>query len=34
MPILESITQTVGRTPLVKLSRISQGLPATIALKC
>jgi cysteine synthase A len=33
MPILESITQTVGRTPLVKLSRISRRLPATIALK-
>lgn len=33
MPILESITQTVGRTPLIKLSRISRGLPATIALK-
>ena len=33
MPIFQNITQTVGRTPLIKLSRISAGLPATIALK-
>jgi cysteine synthase A len=33
MPLFDSITQTVGRTPLIKLSRISRGLPATIALK-
>jgi cysteine synthase A len=33
MPIFDSITQTVGRTPLIKLSRIGAGLPATIALK-
>ena len=30
----ESILGTVGRTPLVKLQRISAGLPATIAVKC
>lgn len=33
MPIFESITQTVGRTPLIKLARIGRGLPANIALK-
>jgi len=32
MPSFESITQTVGRTPLIKLAHISRGLPATIAL--
>lgn len=26
MPIFENITQTVGRTPLLKLSRIGAGL--------
>ena len=30
----ENILGTVGRTPLVKLQRISAGLPATIAVKC
>ena len=34
MPIHDSILSTVGKTPLVKLQRISQGLPATIAVKC
>lgn len=34
MPIQKDILETVGRTPLVKLNRISAGLPATIALKC
>ena len=33
MPIFDSITQTVGRTPLIKLSRIGAGLPTRIALK-
>lgn len=33
MPIYEDITKTVGRTPLVKLNRISEGLPATVAVK-
>jgi cysteine synthase A len=33
MPIYEDITKTVGRTPLVKLNRISAGLPATVAVK-
>jgi cysteine synthase A len=33
MPIYEDITKTVGNTPLVKLNRISAGLPATIAVK-
>ena len=34
MPIHENILGTIGRTPLVKLQRISAGLPATIAVKC
>jgi len=29
-----NIVETVGRTPLVKLNRVSAGLDATIALKC
>ncbi len=32
--IFSNIVETVGRTPLVKLNRISAGLPATIAVKC
>lgn len=34
MPIHDSILGTVGKTPLVKLQKVSAGLPATIALKC
>jgi len=34
MPIYSDVVATVGRTPLVKLNRIAQGLPATVALKC
>ena len=30
----ENVLGTVGRTPLVKLQRISAGIPATIAVKC
>jgi len=30
----DSILGTIGKTPLVKLQRVSAGLPATIALKC
>jgi cysteine synthase len=33
MPIHQDIISTVGRTPLIKLNRITQGAPATIALK-
>lgn len=33
MPIYEDITKTVGHTPLVKLNRISKGLPGTVAVK-
>lgn len=33
MPIHSNILGTVGRTPLVKLNRITAGAPATIALK-
>jgi len=34
MPIYENIVATIGRTPLVKLNRVSAGLPATVAIKC
>jgi len=33
MPIYEDITKTVGNTPLVKLNRITKGLPGTVAVK-
>src|SRR5512141_191887 len=32
--IYDNIIETVGRTPLVRLNRITAGLPATILLKC
>lgn len=32
--IYDNIVETVGRTPLVKLNRVTEGVPATIALKC
>lgn len=32
--IYNNIVETVGRTPLVKLNRVTEGLDATIALKC
>src|SRR5256885_946538 len=32
--IYNDIVETVGRTPLVKLSKVTAGLPATILLKC
>ena len=34
MPIHDSILGTVGKTPLVRLQRVTAGLPATVALKC
>lgn len=34
MSIQSSILDTVGKTPLVRLNRLSADLPATIALKC
>ncbi len=33
MPIHQDIISTVGRTPLIKLNRITRGAPAAIALK-
>ncbi|QBG46564.1 cysteine synthase A [Verrucomicrobia bacterium S94] len=33
MPIYEDITKTVGRTPLVMLNRITEGLPGKVAVK-
>ena len=33
MPISQDITNTIGRTPLIKLHRVTAGFPATIALK-
>ncbi len=32
--IYNDIVETVGRTPLVKLNKVTEGLNATIALKC
>jgi cysteine synthase len=32
--IFDNIIQTIGHTPLVRLNRVTQGLEATIALKC
>lgn len=32
--IYNNIVETVGRTPLVKLNRVTAGLPATVAVKC
>ena len=32
--IYNNIVETVGRTPLVRLNRVTAGLPATIAVKC
>jgi cysteine synthase A len=32
--IYNNIVETVGRTPLVKLNKVTVGLPATILLKC
>src|SRR5216110_3538409 len=32
--IYNTIVETVGRTPLVKLSKVTAGVPATILLKC
>ncbi|PAW78370.1 MAG: cysteine synthase A [Verrucomicrobia bacterium Tous-C9LFEB] len=33
MPIYNNIIETIGRTPLIKLNRLSAGLEATIAVK-
>ena len=33
MPVYRNVTDTVGRTPLIKLARIAAGVDATIALK-
>src|ERR1700741_1751869 len=32
--LYKNIVETVGRTPLVKLNRITAGLEATVAVKC
>ncbi len=32
--IYNSIVETVGRTPLVRLNKVTAGLPATVLLKC
>src|SRR3954463_459188 len=32
--IFNNIVETVGRTPLVRLNRVTAGIPATILLKC
>ena len=33
MPIYNSVLETIGRTPLIKLNRVTEGAPATILLK-
>jgi len=33
MPIYNSVLDTIGRTPLIKLNRVAEGLDATIAVK-
>jgi cysteine synthase A len=33
MPIYNSVLETIGRTPLIKLNRVTEGLEATIAVK-
>src|ERR1700678_3802248 len=33
MPIYNSVLDTIGRTPLIKLNRVTEGLEATILLK-
>jgi len=32
--VYNNIVETVGRTPLVRLNKVTEGLPATILLKC
>ncbi|MDZ4789044.1 MAG: cysteine synthase A [Blastochloris sp.] len=34
MPIHNSVLDTIGKTPLIKLNRVTDGAEATIALKC
>ena len=34
MPLYSNILEVIGRTPLVRLNRVTQGVPVTIALKC
>ncbi len=33
MPVHKDILSTIGRTPLIKLNRLAQGLDAVIAVK-
>ncbi len=32
--LYNNIVETIGRTPLVKLNKVTKGIDATIALKC
>jgi cysteine synthase A len=34
MPIYNNVIETIGRTPLVRLNKVTEGLEAVIALKC
>ncbi|MCS6900623.1 MAG: cysteine synthase A [Myxococcales bacterium] len=34
MPIYESVIETIGRTPLVRLNRVTEGVGAKVVLKC
>ena len=33
MPVYDNVTQVVGRTPLVRLNRLDEGLPGNVAVK-
>ena len=33
MPLHHDVLDTIGRTPLIKLGRVSAGVPATVAIK-
>ena len=32
--VFDSIVETIGHTPLVRLNKVTAGVPATILLKC
>ena len=32
--LYNNIVETIGKTPLVKLNKVTEGIDATVALKC
>ena len=34
MPLYPNVTQAIGRTPLIKLNKVTSGVDAEIYLKC